>query len=121
MQLYSHHVLAQLASDAGEEGGAAGGAKRPRTLPSFWAEKAAMERQRQHRAAVAAAAVDGGEGAGEDGAARKGGEGRARGTKRRRVAADGEERQPAVEEGEPAQEQEPLADYRWGAPGSSVH
>ena len=45
LQLYSHHVLAQLAADAEEAAGA--GAKRARTLPSFWAAKAALERQQR--------------------------------------------------------------------------
>lgn len=110
MQLYSHHVLAQLASDAGEEGGAAG-AKRARTLPSFWAEKAALERQRQRRAQAAAAAAGGGEGGEEEAPAGEGGEGLARGAKRRRMAA-GEGGQPAEEDGEGGAEQEPLLDHR---------
>lgn len=120
VQLYSHHVLAQLARDAGEEGAAEGG-KRARTLPSFWAEKAALERQRQgetrraqRRAGAPAAAAQGGEGPGEEETAGEGGEGQARGVKRRRLAA-GEEGQPAEEDGEGASEQEPLADYRCAA------
>lgn len=47
-QLYSHHVLEELAAHGGE-GGEGGAAKRPRTLPSFWAAKAALERQRQRQ------------------------------------------------------------------------
>lgn len=52
-QLYCHHVLAQMAGAADEEDGTH--ARPARTLPSFWAAKAALERQRQRQAAAAAA------------------------------------------------------------------
>lgn len=69
-------MLAQLAGDA--EGGGRG--RYARTLPSFWAAKAALERQRQRQAAAAAAGArhrgaDGADGdgsGGEDGGGRPG-------------------------------------------------
>ncbi|PRW45392.1 hypothetical protein C2E21_5816 [Chlorella sorokiniana] len=69
--LYSHHVLARLASDAEEAAGA--GAQHARTLPSFWAAKAALERQRQrgprrHKGAASGSEQAGGE-EGEEGEA----------------------------------------------------
>lgn len=114
-QLYTHHVLSQLASDAGE--GPEASPKAARTLPSFWAAKAAMERQRQRearRAAQAAAAASGEEeGEGEEGdAGQAGGEGQRRARKRRRVSEEEEEEPGATSEGEMSEEEETLFNYR---------
>lgn len=68
-------MLSQLAGEADEGGGTR--ARPARTLPSFWAAKAALERQRQRHEAAAAGLEKGLEGdAGgsdsEDGGARPG-------------------------------------------------
>lgn len=118
LQLYSHHVLARLASDAEEVAGA--GAQRTRTLPSFWAAKAALERQRQ-RGPRRPKGGGGGEQADEE----EEGEGQLR-RKRARTAADGGEE--AVAEGmevdQSGAEEESLSSFRWAtrqAGGSGFH
>jgi hypothetical protein len=106
-QLYSHHVLAQLAADADEAAGAS--AKRTRTLPSFWAAKAALERQqRQPNGWHAGGGGGGGQGEGVGAAPREG--------KRRRTE---EGQQAGGEEGRKAASPSP-SDFRCGGRAVSL-
>ncbi|KAI7838489.1 hypothetical protein COHA_007751 [Chlorella ohadii] len=103
--LYSHHVLARLASDAEEAAGA--GTQRTRTLPSFWAAKAALERQRQRgpRRHKGGEQAGGEEGEGEEPQLRRK---RARtAAERGEVSVDGME----VDQSEGEQEEESLSNF----------
>lgn len=131
LQLYTHHVLAQLAGDVEEAAGQA--AKRARTLPSFWAAKAALERQQRMQAGRRLEAARmrqpvGGEdermgeggpqgGPEEEGEAREEeeeGEGQARAGKRRRTASAAAKQQQQQQQhgGHQEEEDESLSDFK---------
>ena len=108
LQLYSHHVLTRLASDAEEA--ARAGAQHARTLPSFWAAKAALERQRQRGQRRRAASGGGSEEAGgEEG---ESGEARLR-RKRARSAHPAEGGLAHGMELDGSEGEESLSSYRW--------
>jgi len=106
LQLYSHHVLARLASNAEEAAGA--GSQGTRTLPSFWAAKAALERQRQRcpRRHKGGEQAGGEEGEEEEPRPRR---------KRARTAADGGEGSVdgmEVDQSEGEEQEESLSSFR---------
>lgn len=101
-------MLARLASDAEEVAGA--GAQHTRTLPSFWAAKAALERQRQRaQRRHAASGGDSEEAGGEEG---EGGEVR-RPRKRARSAHSGEGSLANGMEVDGSEGEESLSSFRW--------